>query len=550
MDNKELDELFGDDTSTPIDEPNKQVNNEEVVEPKPELEKVGLRQEDIITSEAELNLTYSNEEIEALEEDIVVEEDEDDNYKANIEEEFNPPVMEEIKERKVTSDDLNVNEIVIEEDGAEEDEEAMPDRVTVDYSADVAEWIMNNDLLFGKSETSVEMSDTSDPVILLKRFRYYGEYIDIYLPISNIGVRIFEFDNNAFFDEYMLDLASFENNVFNSASKQSTIITRRLLAAIRDNSILLCKDAELIDKKLSFDKLSAMDVNLLLLGAAVLLNRFRDGKKKGMDGYDDTYTYPRPCPHCSAPGTVVDVQLNLLNVMKDIYANTDIANLQENIDGYDASEKFEDKLKRSHMAKSFSVVAKSKGKGPDRQFRETSVKVSVSYPSYTDLKIVEDEIYVSLLSRHREFINTITKEILSFNTYSNTAKINSILLTIRERQLRGNDNLEGLSDFITDYTRSMVVPYIRSITHTDETGKTIVSEFQSQTIYRRLEMVSILRKSMINSITTIIDKIRNTTLKPFVFKYKCPKCGGEIEDEMDPVFLFLGIVMRLVNKEQ
>lgn len=176
--------------------------------------------------------------------------------------------------------------LLTEDDMKQEEKEA--DEYMKDYDVDTGLW-KNDKILEQRNEIKeVELTDeqinmfygtqdytksnqtvdNSSILNMLSSFRKLGQHLDVYLPMSNVVIRIYEFENDILVPE-LTTLVTEDELLAMQTGRRDITHDRLLLQKIFENSEILTKGTE--STEFDMERLSNLDMNYLILGAAKLL---------------------------------------------------------------------------------------------------------------------------------------------------------------------------------------------------------------------------------------------------------------------------------------
>lgn len=566
--NKNLDDIFGENIpeSSPSDKRIQDILNKPQPEPvEAEVAVVEPVEELSVTEEAVIEEAVVVEEqpVEVKPEPVVEETEEDVEESFDMEEYEEPVEIKEVEEE--------INEEVLSDDNIVRDDEGyleeISDVTVVEdtegdiklkakiynglFNTSIPEHLKDKSLLFGRSEIKTRVNVGENALASLKSFKRMGESIDVYLPVSNVAVRIYEFDNDTFIDDTLELIKSSYNEFLDSRSHRMVSANRRLIDKIKDNCEFLTGDSNTITPDFAFDSLSKHDIELVLLGTAALLTyvdnksakEVKDPKTGAVTSKKGTFKFsiPYECPKCGQKNELV---LDLLEVLKQQYSKMTIEDVQKKIDEYDNNELFMDKLQKSIHNKKYAIRYKKTSKSQDLT---SSIEVIIKDPSFGAFKRQEDDMYRYILSKHYAVLQPHTMEIPGYNTFSSTKKITMVMNKLMEES--NADNQEDYLEFISDYTLANLNTFINKIVITTtvagvDTTQSIL--FDEESSANKLEALSSLPHALVEKLVNNISKIAEKGSKPIEAKIVCGHCGNTVEETITSMEFFFTVIERVI----
>lgn len=528
MDEEKLNNIFGtDNKQSEPKEVKETIVEEKTNEEEPVEEKLQDETKETITEEV---LVEDYVEPEQPVEEPVEEKPVEDKTFLNTE----TKVEEESDSTGIISDDQGYKITMSEE--VVEDTDKPVDVVKGIFSyPNLNDDLLNNPLLFGQSDLKIGKVDPSaDPLELMKHFRNYGSYIDIFLPVSNIAVRVYEFDIDAYLENSLQALRSFSMEVQLLQNMQYMTITKKLLAQIKDNCVFLCKNGDTMTDMINFDDLSKQDINFLLLGTATLLCYVNNEKKS----YN--YDMKAPCTNETCDAIIELNNIDLLKLFKQQYEGLP-SNLQAQIkiDNYNVNETFNEKLSKSLHNKRIKLTCKKE----DNNGSINMVAI-VKDPSYGSYKQLEDTLYRYILNKYATILAPFVNDIPSYNLLSNTRKMGIIANILQNEDM---DAIEDIQDIFIDFTNAQIVPWIDKLEITINNSPTTVVDLSTETPGNQIQYVKNLPTSLIKQLVKVIDKVIKSGVKDITLDTKCPKCGIETKSSVPAVSFFFSVMNTLLE---
>ena len=196
----------------------------------------------------------------------------------------NTPVTTKSSPTVTISSDIYIDEAEIEKESKEIDEEdyshlfnpntqLWKNDILLNQRNEVSEVQLTDEQInmFYGSEDYEKVNtevDNSSIMNMLTSFRKMGQHLDVYLPMSNVVVRMYEFENDIVIPEITTLITEDELLAYQTGRRDITP-DRLFLQKIFQNSEILSKGAE--SSEFDMERLSNLDMNYLILGAAKLL---------------------------------------------------------------------------------------------------------------------------------------------------------------------------------------------------------------------------------------------------------------------------------------
>ena len=397
---------------------------------------------------------------------------------------------------------------------------------------DFSETLRSMPLLFNKiSDIKTPKTSSDSPLAMLNELKHFGEYIDVYLPMSNIGVRIFEFENKTFVSENYNRIYQWVDDMDYLADIRLVSASRKLMQQIKENCVFLCKDSSTIDMDTAIDSLSKHDVDMLLLATSALLVYLENNKENWK------YTLNAVCPKCGAD---VIMNIDLLDLLRDQYKNMTDEEKKANLQNYSMEETFMEKLTKSSHSRKLRL-SYSRGNGNDMR----KISVVVADPTYKADLDVEDRIYTHVLSKYKALVETYSKDIYGFATNTNRRKVG--LLHDAISMQAGNQITDDISSFYSDLMVANLIPYINRIEFENYSTSTKVYYMHELTTQEALDLILKLPQALLEKINKAIASIVSKGVKPISLTYTCATCKEDSVAEYPPIHLFLFAVRQVTE---
>ena len=155
--------------------------------------------------------------------------------------------------------------------------------------------------------------DNSSILNMLTSFRKMGQHLDVYLPMSNVVVRMYEFENDILVPE-LTTLVTEDELLAMQTGRRDITHDRLLLQKVFQNSEILTKGTE--STEFDMERLSNLDMNYLILGAAKLL-LMSEPNLKDDERHTLRMTENISCQKCRRPmDLLVDIDKILISQYK------------------------------------------------------------------------------------------------------------------------------------------------------------------------------------------------------------------------------------------
>lgn len=302
-----------------------------------------------------------------------------------------------------------------------------------------------------KEKESVSLSS------MLSDIAETGKYVDTWLPMTNIIVRTYEFENDVLIYNAITPL---ENDLnFKNQIRQSATVSQRFMDKIVQYSKILGKDTRNMTTA-DLDKISFKDSELLMLNVGKLL---ASPEKPELDSEGN----PKPvtieidvkCDSCQQENALI---INFDKLIKDAYTKDMLDFCNEN---FSLEDTIEGNISRSRFSKIRGVMYKNE-KMFKREGAIGSIIVRIKEPSYTRSKNIENKIMPFILNKYErdEFFG----DLLSNAQYISAPIRGKIAMMHRYAQNAYNKNnfnesISKLMDFMKDIDIMYNLTYIDRI---------------------------------------------------------------------------------------
>lgn len=419
-------------------------------------------------------------------------------------------------------------------------------------------------IFFGKTDISVQREKDDKPISLLDALDVItksGEYVDTYLPMSNLVVRTYEFENDIVMGTTLGSITQdydFKNNV-----NPNAILSKRFINKIVEYSEIISSDSRKMTED-DLEKISNKDIELLILNVAKLLSI--DYTKDEDNKEPITAEIHMECPNCGNRNKLI---IDFDKLLKQNYTKEVIEFANKNLK---LGETIESNLARSHTMhiRGCRFVSKNAlGNGTDLM-----LLVKIKDPSYAKSLLIENRILPYILNKYES--NPFFSELVSNNNYLSSPLRGKLTLMFRyiRAQLRYadlNDSYTVSVDFSQDLDMLYVISYVDSILSviSKSDGKDAKASDKIDIIARLKEentlenpnivkdniefiynSINKLPKELLTRLRNKISELEKESIFKFTVNYTCAlsKCGYEGEKEILPIDLVFSILQKLSEK--
>lgn len=402
---------------------------------------------------------------------------------------------------------------------------------------------------FGK--TPFQENSTKSPTStmdVLNLWKKMGEFIDGYLPMSNIVVRIYEFENDLFISDvlpYIYEDALLEE-VVDNANIEGTEVThdRLLINKIFENMKILSRDSENLTP-IDYGKLSNVDMKILLLMAAKLILTSDPDIKDRDSVYMDT-----ACEKC---GRAMKIQVKVDELLKAQYNKFAIENA---INNYNPDLSFEENFNKSPHMKSRKNGG-IKFKVNDEYF----IGLSMSDPNYEEAVEKESRALRYLIRKYEGL--PIVKSLIDTNDY----RMKSFKNKYRDLVETINNDPNGMTyvnQIRNDIRCLYAIMYTNAIStvknKTDKEPAKIVEKLiinnpnDDEVMEKAFMQLTNLPRQFKDKIQKYVNKLHESALRANIkYSFKChnPKCGHITDHVLDSrAFVFSVLQIRSESQNQ
>lgn len=388
-----------------------------------------------------------------------------------------------------------------------------------------------------------------------------GEYVDTYMPMSNLVIRTYEFENDIVMGTTLGSIT--QDYDFKNSVNPNAILSKRFIDKIVEYSEILSSNSRRMTEE-DLENISNKDIELLILNVAKLLAM---DHSKPEDKKDEPITadVTMDCPKCGNRNKLV---VDFDKLIKANYTKEIVSFANENLK---LGDTIESNLSRSNTmrARGCRYIAKDiMGEGKD-----LVILVKLKDPSYAKSLLIENRILPYILDKYER--NDFFAELVNNNNYLSSPMRGKLTLLFRyvQNQLRFadiNDSYSISVDFSQDLDKLYLISYIDSIMSViyekgvdpKPSDKTIIMKKLKEEntlenpnivrdniddIYKTLNK---LPKELLTKLQEKINEMEKESIFKFTVDYKCAlsKCGYEGEKEILPIDLVFSILQRLSEK--
>ena len=555
-----------------------------------------METEKLIENINKINSSISNEskdDKEVKEIDNLMEKFDNENIVNEVNSSVEPPKKNDIKDLEDEAIDIDQEIASMDKTYDEENNDILPDyKASPDYekmefdedgnlvafinkidlssSSPVDEFNFNDEnmknIFFGKTGITVKKEEPSEVKSMsildaLDVITKSGEYVDTYMPMSNIVIRTYEFENDIVMGTTLGSIT--QDYDFKNSVNPNAILSKRFIDKIVEYSEIIASDSRRMTEK-DLENISNKDIELLILNVAKLLaidyTKSEDKKNEPI-----TAEVTMECPKCGNRNKLV-VDFNKL--IKDNYTKEVISFANDNLK---LGETIESNLSRSNTmrARGCRYIAKD-GLGKDK---DLMILVKLKDPSYAKSLLIENRILPYILEKYEK--TPFFADLVDNNNYLSSPMRGKLTLMFRyvQSQLRFADINDAYSvsvDFSQDLDKLYLISYVDSIMSVvTEKGKEpkasdkviIINKLKEENTLENPSVVknnidniyetfNKLPKSLLTKLQSKINEMEKESIFKFNVHYKCAltKCGHEGEKEILPIDLVFSILQRLSEK--
>ena len=401
------------------------------------------------------------------------------------------------------------------------------------------------------------IKEDSDLFTVFDFYRKESRYKDVYLPVTNVAVRIYEFNN---LDILINKLKLESEKDFNYRSKINLVgtQTRDFVQAIFDNSEFITSDKDQLTP-IHFELISSLDIPFLVLAATVLMGEIYDSTN-GASGHkimdrkltDDEGNvldiWQDTCDNC---GNLQNLYKNVEEILKAQYTDEIVDYANKN---YDPNDTLENNIRRSKKVKAKGVRYTKGDSGIETIFlmKDPDWIRSYDYDNAYDNFMLSKYINNKYL---KDLPKKLGKEWLNMTNREKVAKLQETVTELATgvdpsedslsfEELRGLNNKMALDLQNFTLAKYLHMAKIMDSKKLDQNKKpTKLSEI-NMTDYTLEQKMAFLDKyiddELAEKMFKQIAKLREFGKETIEYKWKCAKCGHNNVSNLDPImFVFL-----------
>lgn len=385
------------------------------------------------------------------------------------------------------------------------------------------------DMLYGNSQYKVKGEEnTGDIFAELSSYKKLGKSIDVYLPTSNMAVRIYEFENDVIKENIINDiLRDYESTTRAIHSP----FNRQFMNRVFDNTVVLTSDSDRVGRA-QLERLANKDMNLLLLAVAALLMEVGTETGRIQEDKEAPITIEHTCEKCGAEH---NIKLHPKDLLKDQYTKEMITMLDTK---YSVDRTFDVNLKESALAKAYNIRLQNSITG-----KLTEIKLKeASYVKYTTL---EDRLNTYILNKWKD--HDLFKSISTTNEFSLLTDKDKLTYLTGEAVNSIDMNIDAMK-FLTDQVSASNLLRMDRITITNtktnivEHDSTIL-ELLDRSEERTFDMIANLPQTLLSRMKNAIDTMDDKSINNISHTWTCERkeCGAVNTSELNPKQLIVFI---------
>ena len=470
----------------------------------------------------------------------------------NVEGQFETIVKEEAKvaeniiqtltDNNKVKQDLNDLDFEIQEVGADKTKDEIAIFVNEKYELNNKEALMSIEnadfieMLFGESKFELKKDDqVKDIFSEMSAFKKLGKFIDVYLPVSNIVLRIYEFENNVIKESARNDIVASEyaftkGNIHSPYGKQ-------FMYRIFDNSVALTSDGENVSRTV-LEKLANKDMNLLVLATAVLLLEVGIEVGKIQEDKEAPIKINHFCQNCGAEH---EVKVHPRELLRDQYTKSMLDQLEK---VYNVNATFEANFKESKLSKIYNVKLENLN-------NERLIEIKLRESSYIKYTGIEERLNRYILKKWSE--HELFKDLVSNNEFMVLSDKDKMAVLIDEAMRNMNINTAS-SLFITEQICATLMLRIDRIVITNIKTKIVehnntMMEMLDKSEEKTFDMIGNLPQTLIDKMTTAINEMDNSSINKIVHKWTCEReeCKHVNNSDINPKDLIVFMTAETIN---
>lgn len=477
------------------------------------------------------------------------------------------PVITDLTEDITVEGEATIGDLV-EESIIDNYDKTPQDVKTEDYQFND---IDKKNIFFGASlyhSNKPEIKKDTDLFTVFDFYRKESRYKDVYLPVTNVAVRIYEFNNLDILINKMV-LESEKDLAYRTQINMAGTQTRDFVSHIFENAEFLTSDREQLTP-VHFEMVSSLDVPFIILAATALMGEIYEAtagtaghsiseqiqKSQGLDIWQDT------CESCQTNQRLFK---NVDEILKAQYTEEIIDYANKN---YDPNDTLENNIKRSKKVKAKGIRYTKGDKGIDTIFFMKDPDwirghdYDRAFDSYIINKYMSNK-YIKELPKMfgpNEWINMTNRE--------KAAEIQKRIERLRNFEDPDGDTdtlaleevMELANKLVLDIQNFTITKYLHMVRIEDSKNKdvngnpTILSTIQMTdlTLEEKLTFLEkYLDETLVEKMLTQINAIREFGKEAVEYKWTCKKCGKLNNTAVEPImFVFLLLQSKLWKKEK
>ena len=412
------------------------------------------------------------------------------------------------------------------------------------------------DLFFGKSDyanTTVKSHSIHDALNNIKKL---GEYLDVYLPVSNIVVRVYEFENDVVKNTMPQELTT--DYIFSEAVFSDSVSNRNFVNRLFENCEILTIDGASVSTLHNFENLAASDISILVLAAAALSDKITKTMSTGAT-MDTTSKAELSCEVC---GTFTEVTFDKMNILRSQYTEDMLVYFNNN---YSYTDTYANNIQRSLYAKTeglqmvYNTNVKDEKTGEIKQVVQ-SLRYFFKEQSYIKQTTIEEEYRKFILRRWEN--NPIFTDLVTRMDYKSSDTKNKLRRLVEVATTGANlYSSNALLQEIELFTVITKLDKITLVEAIDPTKELISSNIKVLEIVIPLELIKNNDERLIEYLLKTPDKIQHdmaakikkygeNRLTDHIFtSWKCsnPECNHENKTTISAYDLVFFILAERIN---
>ena len=426
-------------------------------------------------------------------------------------------------------------------------------------------------VFYGSSNFQHKKADLKEDSDLFTVFDFYrkeSRYKDVYLPVTNVAVRIYEFNN---LDILINKLKIESEKDFTYRGKINLVgtQTRDFVQAIFDNSEFITSDKDQLTP-VHFELISSLDIPFLVLAATVLMGEIYDATN-GASGHkimDRKLTdengnvldiWQDTCDNCK---NLQNLYKNVEEILKAQYTEEIIDYANKN---YDPNDTLENNIRRSKKVKAKGVRYTKGDSGIETVFLMKdpdwirSHEYDNAYDNYMLNKYLKNKYLKDIPKKLGvEWVNMTNREKVAElqETVSNLVNgLDPRKDTLAFEELRGltNKMTLDLQNFtLAKYLHMVKVNNTKKLDQNNKPTKVSEINLVDYTLEQKMALLSkYISDELADKMFQQITKIREFGKDTIEYKWKCAKCGHDNVSNLDPImFVFLLLQSKLWKREK